>query len=76
MARPPVSPCWLRAVSQAQRLSSVLLCSTYCHYAEANGVHALLAGEVFEWPGVDMVAANHDGGPRPLASIRSGGRMF
>jgi hypothetical protein len=30
-------------------------------------VHALLAGEVSEWPGLDMVAANHDGAPLPVA---------
>ena len=24
-------------------------------------MHALLAGEVSEWPGLDMVAAHHDG---------------
>ena len=47
--------------------ATVLPCSTYCHYAEADGVHALLAGEVSEWPGLDMVAANHDGALLTLA---------
>ena len=46
---------------RCEPLTTVVPCSTYCHYAEANGVHALLAGEVSEWPGVDVVAANHDG---------------
>ena len=28
-------------------------------------MHALLAGEVSEWPGLDMVAAHHDGACMP-----------
>lgn len=34
--------------------------STYCHYATSNGVHAIFAGEMAEWPGIDVVSANHD----------------
>lgn len=34
--------------------------STYCHYAHQDGVHALFAGEVTEWPGIDMMASMHD----------------
>lgn len=34
--------------------------SVATHYACQDGVHALLAGEVTEWPGLDMVAVNHD----------------
>jgi hypothetical protein len=45
--------------------------STYCHYAEQDGVHAMFAGEVTEWPGIDMMASAHDafvrGDPEPGA---------
>lgn len=43
--------------------------STYTHYATADGVHALFAGEIAEWPGVDVMQTAHDafmrGDPEP-----------
>lgn len=34
--------------------------STKTHYACKDGVHALLSGNIFEWPGLDMVSVSHD----------------
>lgn len=33
----------------------------FCSYANRDGVHVMLAGEVAEWPGISAVAAAHDG---------------
>lgn len=35
--------------------------STYTHYAEQDGVHAMFSGEISEWPGIDMMSEQHDG---------------
>eukprot|EP00775_Hariotina_reticulata_P003489 gene3489-3759_t len=34
--------------------------SPFCSYANREGVHVVLAGEVAEWPGISAVAAAHD----------------
>ncbi|WIA08067.1 hypothetical protein OEZ86_010706 [Tetradesmus obliquus] len=34
--------------------------SPYCSYANREGVHVVLAGEVSDWPGISAVAAAHD----------------
>ena len=39
--------------------------STYTHYAQGDGVHALFAGEVSQWPGIDIVSSQHDGATPP-----------
>ena len=57
-------------------MGAVQQASTYCHYAEAGGVHALLAGEVSEWPGLDMVAAHHDGARLPCYVSRTARRTL
>ncbi len=33
----------------------------FCHEASREGVSVLFAGEVAEWPGLDMVQSAHDG---------------
>jgi hypothetical protein len=33
----------------------------FCSYADREGIHVVLAGEVSEWPGISAVAAAHDG---------------
>ena len=33
----------------------------YCHYATDNHVSCLFAGQVAEWPGLDLMADNHNG---------------
>jgi hypothetical protein len=33
----------------------------FCSYANREGIHVVLAGEVSEWPGISAVAAAHDG---------------
>jgi hypothetical protein len=35
--------------------------SPFCSYAQREGIHVVLAGEVAEWPGISAVAAAHDG---------------
>jgi len=60
--------CLQTAAARSEPLIRVVQASTYCHYAEAGGVHALLAGEVSEWPGLDMVAAHHDGACLPVTA--------
>lgn len=35
--------------------------SPFCSYANRDGIHVLLAGEVAEWPGISALAAAHDG---------------
>ena len=35
--------------------------SPYCHYATDNHVSCLFAGQVAEWPGLDLMADNHNG---------------
>jgi hypothetical protein len=39
---------------------------TYTHYAAQDGVHAMFTGEISDWPGIDMMSAQHDGGCRQL----------
>lgn len=34
--------------------------SSFCQYVCKDGVHAVFAGEVSNWPGIDAVAAAHD----------------
>ena len=34
---------------------------TYTHYAAQDGVHAMFTGEISDWPGIDMMSAQHDG---------------
>jgi hypothetical protein len=33
---------------------------TYTHYAAQDGVHAMFTGEISDWPGIDMMSAQHD----------------
>lgn len=33
----------------------------FCSYANREGIHVVMAGEVSEWPGISAVAAAHDG---------------
>lgn len=45
--------------------------SPYCSYANKDGVHVVLAGEVAEWPGISALAAAHDGESASRSCIRT-----
>mmetsp|Transcript_17226 Transcript_17226/g.51533 ORF Transcript_17226/g.51533 Transcript_17226/m.51533 type:complete len:285 (+) Transcript_17226:203-1057(+) len=48
------------ALPVADGINWALQPSAATHYAVKDGVHALLTGNVSEWPGLDMVSVNHD----------------
>jgi hypothetical protein len=48
------------------RLSLTCSPDTYTHYAAQDGVHAMFTGEISDWPGIDMMSAQHDGERRQL----------
>lgn len=39
----------------------------FCHYAADNSVSCIFCGEVAEWPGLDLMAENHNGANSPTA---------
>ncbi len=38
-----------------------LIKSAFMSYAQKSGIHIVFHGEVGEWPGIDVVEAQHDG---------------